>query len=407
MQNTLRDITGARFRANPHYELLTLERLSPEERQVLDGLQRDPDFYGVLRPRAGGDGLNFKSVCRETALQIYSLQTPGLLPSSLGSQFGGQLNQAIAELVLDGILEIDAGDGFVSGAAAHAFIHGESPEPEEQSWLSHLSHEALRHAQALELTDPRLLAQALYGYNRVPVTPRWKRRLGTTRSVFGFLGLERGSASRHLLEEVWQQAEAPDSWPVWFHWRPRATVPRTVLRSGQVTYKIYISPRPESLPEVLRQTLETLAETGPCLLKFGSQLSGILRPDKLVLYFPDLQTLEQAGGALAERLSGQPPQGVPFTAEIAGDGLLSWGIDPPHDSGTVSWRRVESWRGWLANELAVALLLARSEPDGPEPWRFALDRIRLKGIDTSTWMASQLHWRDLSSHTLEPFDANH
>jgi hypothetical protein len=86
---------------------------------------------------------------------------------------------------------------------------------------------------------------------------------------------------------------------------------------------------------------------------------------------------------LTERLAGTPAQGVPFTSEIGAEGLLSWGVDPPADS---QWSGRESWRLWLTHRLAVALLSGKkSEAPGVEPWRFALERLRLEGVDTDSW----------------------
>jgi hypothetical protein len=107
----------------------------------------------------------------------------------------------------------------------------------------------------------------------------------------------------------------------------------------------------------------------------------LLRPDKLVAYYPSFERLAAAADAVAGRLAGTPAQGVPFTAEIAGGGLLSWGVDPPPEG---SWSGGESWRLWLTHRLATALL-AGKQATGVEPWRFALERLRLEGVDTDSW----------------------
>jgi hypothetical protein len=117
---------------------------------------------------------------------------------------------------------------------------------------------------------------------------------------------------------------------------------------------------------------------------------GLLRPDKIVAYFPDFERLAKAAEAVSARLGGVPAQGVPFTSEIGGDGLLSWGMDPPA-SELAAWGGRESWRLWLTHRLARALLAARSA-EGLEPWRFALERVRLEGIDTASWTPAASLW---------------
>src|SRR5215216_296067 len=102
MRNTpLNSIMDAHFRASPEYELVLFDRLPREQQEFLSYLQKDPDFYGILRPRTQ-NGLGIKSVCRETSLLYITLQEPGTLPAYVKTMFGEGCNQAIAELVLDG-----------------------------------------------------------------------------------------------------------------------------------------------------------------------------------------------------------------------------------------------------------------------------------------------------------------
>ena len=108
----------------------------------------------------------------------------------------------------------------------------------------------------------------------------------------------------------------------------------------------------------------------------------------------------EAADAVLARLAGIAgiaAQGVPFTSEIGGDGLLSWGVDPPAGERSSLWDGRESWRLWLSHRLARALIDARAaetpENAGIEPWRFALERVRLDGVDTATWTPGALLWK--------------
>lgn len=75
------------LRANPAYELVLFDRLSPLERQTLEELGRDPDGYGILRPREDPH-LSMKSVSRDMALLWFTLQTPGHCRSTCSRPWG-------------------------------------------------------------------------------------------------------------------------------------------------------------------------------------------------------------------------------------------------------------------------------------------------------------------------------
>ena len=64
----------------------------------------------------------------------------------------------------------------------------------------------------------------------------------------------------------------------------------------------------------------------------------------------------------------------------------------------LSWMGRESWRLWLTNRLANALLTAKRTPASSSasslrPWQYALERLRLEGVDTSSWTPADRLWR--------------
>lgn len=382
------------FRASPRYELVLFDRLSPGEREALAELRRDPSFYGVLRPREASAGLGFKSVDRDTALLFLTLGEPGPLPGYVAEMLGAAALRTVARLVADGVLEVREEEGFVSGAAALALV-GEDGGETRGGRLAVLSRAALRYAQALAVDDPLRLSWRIYGFNRRPLTPSWQRRLPSAGAVERYLGIETGGRNRPALDRSWQPGKQGE---FWLTWHARSLRPEREDREEAV-YKLYVSPAPESLEEGFGEILDALSASRARQFKVGADASGLLRPDKIVAYFPSFDRLCEAAGRLGDRLAGLPPQGVPFTAEIAGDGVLSWGVDPPAAERSPLLGGWESWRLWLTNRLAVALLAARAEQaaapgiTAAEPWRFALDRVRLEGVDTETWTPGALLWR--------------
>jgi hypothetical protein len=98
---------------------------------------------------------------------------------------------------------------------------------------------------------------------------------------------------------------------------------------------------------------ETFGETGVQQFKVGRDIYGMLRPDKLVAYFATQQQLCETSERLYARVGGMAAHGVPFTCELHGDGLLSWGMDPPKRAQVLAWQERQSWRFWVVNTAIV------------------------------------------------------
>ncbi len=118
--------------------LILFDRLTPEQQQALSGLEKDPDLYGILYPLTGAVH-GIKSVGRDTALLYYTMQQPGPLPSYVKALAGERFGKAIAQLILDGVLEIQRDGSFVSGPAAYNVLYEEEqlrpPKGELQAFL--------------------------------------------------------------------------------------------------------------------------------------------------------------------------------------------------------------------------------------------------------------------------------
>jgi hypothetical protein len=149
------------------------------------------------------------------------------------------------------------------------------------------------------------------------------------------------------------------------------------------------------IPEALRTVVRTLASTEPTTFKIGSDVHGLLRPDKIVLYFTTAAALRRCADYLLSALRETPAHGVPFSAAVDSTGILSSGIDPPQSDKLLSWRESESWRLWTTNRLAVYLLTARATADRHTripPHGFARRRLELDGVDTRTWSPVATTW---------------
>jgi hypothetical protein len=374
-----------RFRSSPHVELKRLGELAAGQREAFSDLENDPEFYGLLVAKPPLT-MNLKSVARQTAELFQSLATPANLDAAMLSESGSV--DDVIDLVLDGILEIESVDGFISGGDALPVVCTSSSLPEIHNAAARLSREALLHAQDLETSDSQTLSMALYRYNHIPLTPFWKTRFANREAILAQLGADRGPL-RVLLDRGWHASQRAGSG--WLSWS--STMPWS-RSTADVTYKLYVSPRPERIRDAFEIVVRVLADFPATPFKIGDSAAGLLRPDKLVTYFSNREQLGEAAERLRHELDGCEAHGVPFTAGLDDSGLLSWGVDPPDDDRALQWLGRESWRLWLVQRLGAALSIAKTarSASAVEPWRFAIERARRHGVDVETWTPSATLW---------------
>jgi hypothetical protein len=376
-------IGEAVLRTNPGYELVLLDRLEPAERQLASEEADGHDIpYGLLRP-VGGSGLQPRIVSTDTALLALTLTVPGPCPAYVRARSGERLATSLGRLVLDGILEVEVDGTFRSGVSGWAPFAPVVAGDGRGGRTAELSIDAVRYGQSLlSLAHPPadVIATRLYLYGRRPVTPRLLHRMQRD----GPLGDGSTRLGRSWVETRQASTDSP-----WRSWQPR----RMPRRAGPgSSYKLYVSPTVETLPDAFAAVGQGLTDAPGVLgFKVGRTADGIARPDKMVAYFATLAQLHEGAGRIRERATACLPHGVPFTAAVTDDGLLSWAIDPPR--GALAPDRRMSWRTWLTTRLADYLLDAGAEHAPParaqEPWQVALARLRLDGVDTVSWVPDQ------------------
>jgi len=130
---------------------------------MLAGLEEDEDFFGLLYPAADSN-LGIKALDGETALLFYTLQEPGPIPRYVRRRFGAECSEAVAALVLEGVLELapSEGDSFFSGPEAYDHLYGKpSSDAPTAEYVDRLSQEALQYAQTLPVTSRQALSTRL------------------------------------------------------------------------------------------------------------------------------------------------------------------------------------------------------------------------------------------------------
>jgi hypothetical protein len=369
------DYRAARLRVNPRFRLLSFDQISEQDKPAFASLTRSDDFYGVLIPPPDSS-LPPKSLSRDAALLLLTLREPACIPQLLDSLFGRAVNERVRELLLDGICEIEKDGVFVSGSRAVPVV---DPAVTAAARVAQLSLDAITYAASLRGLSAAALGFRLYMYNRTPITSKLSRRFLYDADLLSFLFDDK---TNRQLEKQWRCDTSNDAWLIWRH-----------AEAARSPFKLYVSPTLNCAPETFRAAVGAFQRVNCAQFKFGRGAAGVARPDKFVAYFATLDQLRAAAELIKEAVSGVSAQGVPFTAAIDTDGLLSWGMDPPRLEQVLPWQEFQSWRQWIASRVAV-YTLAAVEGAAEDVGAYVLQRVGLDGIEPTTWRPSLTIWQE-------------
>jgi len=387
------------FRFNRLFALTPFADLTDEQKKNLEHLTTNKNFYGILHasPEAR---LAVKAINRDLADFLRQFSEPMRLNDAFKKFDKGtrqEKEQFIIRLVLESVLEVQAGDGFISGVEAvnrillhHEPINREGDKNVEKKYLQRISDKYIYFAFNSALTLPRDISFYLYNFNRIPLSRRWKQRIPDEKALVEFLGLhDDGSwggmpdsiSARPVKTDEKGQPDVFDSY--WRSWNFKNKSHSKDLPS----YKVYFSPLPNALPDVFRIVRNAVADTNAHFMKIGRHLSSVLRPDKLIVYFSEYRYARDFANEMAGLLSSYGAQGTPFSFQINSDNpLVSLGVDPPR-----GFTELFSWRLYITNKLALAINGARRSDS-----RYPLDNIhtymRLIGIDSVNWCPLKDDW---------------
>lgn len=379
-------LLGKRLRANANYLLVAHSDLGAAELEKVAGLDVDANHYGLLIPKKFLE-VGLKEVDHSSAELFQMLSKATVLPQEYLLRHGPDLNRRLVSLILDAVLEVEWEGEFVCGPASCKLLFDRrANDTESDHRLARCSREALRLACEVPIEEPVALSRWLYGYNAIPASPLWLSRLGS-RDENSQLGLEQGGRNHERLG-VSYVSNRDDAWLSWtFNGKSRKKA------DGHLGYKLYISPHPRALMDSFATIVDSLIDSEVSDFKLGNGPLGLLRSDKLVVYLDSWNSLRELASVIEGALSGTAAQGVPFTAPLTDNGLLSWGMDPPPQTHLSGWGEVQSWRYWLVNQLSRSILHARARGAcADDCLDYATTRLRLEGVDTELWLASDQLW---------------
>lgn len=377
-----------RYRLNPAYQLIRLSEAPRAVRDLVDRVGPEGDLVALLVPRRA-DTLPIKALSDDAARVLQGFHRPLTHASSRGGATG-DLEAFLRKQLLDGVLEAEVGGRFVSGIDALA-ESARSEENGRRTAIQRLSERAIRLALDSGIQDVGELTGRLYFYNRIPDSRRWRARFPDEPALLAFLGLTLDGAwdgmPRGIEPMPTPSASRKDSSAFWRQWLNSKAPP--ILKSG-ATHKVYVSPGVDAMPQALRSVLESMPGSGASSTKIGRDVRGLLRPDKIVVYFAALADARRYGARISRQLDGQPCQGVPFSCQVGGTAMVSLGVDPPK-LPQADDDRSASWRVWVAERLARAVLQARSSSQA-DPVRAVLAAAAASGIDPKRWLPNAENW---------------
>jgi len=246
--------------------------------------------------------------------------------------------------------------------------------------IIHLSINGIKYGAHLPVMDVNKLYQRLYAYNTIPVPLNQRSARWGHHSIFPADSLY--ARARQVLETYWMPESAGDDNQYWLSWKPKKTTVRGISPNA-CTFKLYISPHSDAYFPVFAEVINILTEARVYCFKTGSNYHGLLRPDKFVVYFDNINDLKNTAEKIYRATQNFSAQGVPFSAPLFDTLMLSWGIDPPSRK-----KAPVSWRVWITKELATGIIEGKKMLVD-EPWQYALQYVRSRGFEIEKWEPDQ------------------
>jgi hypothetical protein len=363
-----------RLRASPDWELTLLDRLGAGEQASL-APEMPAGAYGILRRRDGSG--RARAAGPDAALLFLTLREPCTIPRYVHASFEGDAEDAVAELVADGVLEAEVDGRWAAGPSAFSkrAAAGEKAAPaasRNADGVAQRSRLGLRLAAELRPVGADGIERFLYRFGATPLSLKRERRWSDAESIYRDLRLQRFPNRPDL--------SADSAWWVFPGKPPGGLAPSPKLYGGVAV---------RDLNEALERLAALWAASDAVPpFKIGATVQELHRPDRMVFYPATWEEAADWAARLEHAFQGLAADPVPFTAAVGNSQRVTWGADPRGDG----WRTDhESWRSHVARTLAAALVEARAARE-TDPCAWAAERARLAGIDAVTWQPLDARW---------------
>jgi len=368
---------NAEFRTVPGLKLIPYNRLESGWNSNFADEILFKDGFGVAM--ISSNEVQAVEIDEVSALLLFVMQQSGVLPDFVIEEGDHRAQLRVFDLIHAGVLELKLNGKHYTKNSALQLLRDKDRVPPNSNLrengscnrlkLCQLSLNAVTSAIDSNESDVQVIQGILYRSNTIPISRKLKIQFEDGAYEFSNL------ISKHF----WTEASSDG----WFHYYPS----HRGSREFDYQAKMYVSPSPADFTKTLRIVADVFSEHDGVSFKIGSGIAGLVRPDKIVAYFTDKDTLIEVVQKAIPKLQHITAQGVPFTAQCTSDGLLSWGVDP-HCNNEQGETERKSWRQWVVEKIAESLASmdhTYRNLSTSEIINIILDRLELEGVDLNSF----------------------
>lgn len=372
-------LRGYSFKQNKKYCLVEKNSISKAEMDLFQDLLNSEDCFGIFRPLS--EGFSYKIATKKIA-DIFNLLKKRLSFSFIKKAFKLKVNELellLCNLIENSLLVLDVGSKSYSGNEAFSKLYKlhSFEKNTTNSIVSKLSFQAVYYGYNLNENRVQDLAAKLYHFNTLPSTGE-RLKLFKSKSTSEIFNLKQIFGDEFLKYFNMNENE------YWLYFSVKKVYGQV---SANNTYKLYVSPQPEFFRECCEVLAKFIPESTSFSFKLGVGLQGILRPDKIVVYFSSKNEMLAFAKKLIKNMDDIKAQAIPFTVQLDRKGLISWGVDPPRIKTNIFWEQ-SSWRVWLTSKIAHYIIQYKNS--------------KVENLTIEEYIKHKLSWDNINSNTMEP-----
>lgn len=358
------------IRRNPLFRIITGTELVAKNTSLQSEVSTPNTFFLIYNNNFSKE--NIISIDIQTANYLYSVSKPTRASETIDRINNLSPTLLIKSLVYDHIIQVKNRNGKYESGPSCRLIKDSLEKCFDTTASCHrigiLSQNAIKYAWHFRDLSIDEITQKLYSFYTMPVEKTLFNCLKSTDNIKAWLGL--GEFSKMLDEYI--QTPITDNYKHWLYWQHEKT-----KNTYNLNFKMYISPTPLETVDVFSKVLKLFTRQFVPSFKIGATSNGIYRPDKMVLYFSDINSIYEFAHMCAPLLKDNDGQGVPFTFPLTENGIISYACEPTEGYSS-------SWRIYICKIIAKTIKL-QSFRDNNLFIHSIINKLNILGIETNKW----------------------